>query len=188
MKKISYKQIIAKKNSYKEKLLKANPYLVDTSGIYILTREEEGFKYAYVGQAKHILTRLAEHLMGYELHIDKSLKKHKLFSEENPTGWQIGWLSYSEQYLNDYERDWIKQYASMGYQMLNKTSGGQDEGKFAIAEQKSPKGYRDGVEYGCKKTRKEVKEYFDKYLDYEIKGKTNKIKERKLKEFEEFLD
>jgi hypothetical protein len=184
---MDYKQIIARKNSYKQKLLKSHPYLVDTSGIYFLTREEGGFKYAYVGQAKHILTRLAEHMMGYKQHIDNSLKKYKLWSEDNTTGWEIGWLSYPEEYLDDYERDWIKHYADMGYQLLNKTSGGQNEGKFSIAEQKSPKGYRDGVEYGERKTRKQVKEYFDKYLDYEIKGKSNKIKERKLKEFEEYI-
>lgn len=184
---MNYKQIIAKKNSYKEKLLKHCPVLVDTSGIYFLTREEGGFKYAYVGQAKHILTRLSEHMMGYKLHIDKSLKKYKLYSEDNTTGWEIGWLSYSAEYLDDYERDWIKRYADMGYQLLNKTSGGQDTGKYAIAEQKSPKGYRDGVEYGEKRTLKYIKEYFDKYLDYSIKGNSNKIKERKLKEFEEYI-
>lgn len=48
----------------------------DESGIYILTRyDDNGFKFAYVGQAKKVLTRLAEHLMGYQ-HIDLSLKKH----------------------------------------------------------------------------------------------------------------
>ena len=59
----------------------------DESGIYILTRYDldNGFKFAYVGQAKKVLTRLAEHLMGYQ-HIDLSLKKHGIgsaFTREN---------------------------------------------------------------------------------------------------------
>ena len=58
----------------KMKLLTVNPKLDDNSGIYFLTREDENeIKYAYVGQAKHILTRLVQHLVGYQ-HIDLSLK------------------------------------------------------------------------------------------------------------------
>lgn len=53
---------IEKKN--KERLLKVNPKLNEDSGIYFLTRiDENGFKYAYIGQAVHILTRLAQHLV-----------------------------------------------------------------------------------------------------------------------------
>ena len=49
--------------------------LKDESGIYILTRyDDNGFKFAYVGQAKKVLTRLAEHPMGYKQHIDFSLR------------------------------------------------------------------------------------------------------------------
>ena len=51
--------------------------LKDESGIYILTRyDDNGFKFAYVGQAKKVLTRLAGHPMGYKQHIDFSLRKH----------------------------------------------------------------------------------------------------------------
>ena len=65
---------IEKKN--KEKWLALNPALNEKSGIYLLTRRDaNGIKYAYVGQAKHILTRLAQHLVGYQ-HIDLSLKKY----------------------------------------------------------------------------------------------------------------
>ena len=49
----------------------------EDSGIYVFTRQENGFKYAYVGQAKHILTRLAQHLNGYQ-HIDLSIKNTAL--------------------------------------------------------------------------------------------------------------
>ena len=85
---MEYRQLKAIEQSNKRKLLQAFPYLTDESGIYVLTRGENGFKYAYVGQAKNILTRLAQHLVGYQ-HIDLSLKKHGLFSKENPTGWEI---------------------------------------------------------------------------------------------------
>ena len=63
---------IEKKN--KERLLKVNPKLNEDSGIYFLTRiDENGFKYAYIGQAIHLITRLSQHLVGYQ-HIDLSLE------------------------------------------------------------------------------------------------------------------
>ena len=46
----------------KKRLIKAYGDIPNTSGIYFLFREEDGIKYAYVGQAKHILSRLAQHL------------------------------------------------------------------------------------------------------------------------------
>ena len=53
----------------KKRLLKINPQLNDESGIYILTREDEnGFRFAYIGQAMHILSRLANHMVGYKQH------------------------------------------------------------------------------------------------------------------------
>ena len=73
----NYKQIKAKERQNKERILRTNPYVDEKSGIYFLTREDEnGFKFAYIGQAKRLLSRLAEHLSGYQ-HIDLSLKKHK---------------------------------------------------------------------------------------------------------------
>ena len=47
-----------------------------------INMDEEGIKYAYIGQAKHILTRLAQHLTGYQ-HIDLSIRKHGLYSNRN---------------------------------------------------------------------------------------------------------
>lgn len=39
----------------RKRLLAINPRLDDNSGIYFLTREDEnGFRYAYIGQAVHI--------------------------------------------------------------------------------------------------------------------------------------
>ena len=52
---IAKAKAIEKQN--RERLLKVNPKLNDRSGIYFLLREDEnGFKYAYVGQALHILS------------------------------------------------------------------------------------------------------------------------------------
>ena len=71
----NFRQAKAIESKNKKRLLAINPKLNEQSGIYFLTRvDEDGFKYAYVGQAKHILTRLAQHLVGYQ-HIDLSLKK-----------------------------------------------------------------------------------------------------------------
>ena len=54
----------------KKRLLKINPQLNDESGIYILTRKDEnGFRFAYIGQAVHILSRLASHMAGYKQHM-----------------------------------------------------------------------------------------------------------------------
>ncbi len=158
----------------------------DGSGVYVLTRQEGDFKYAYVGQAKHVLTRLAQHLDGYQ-HIDLSLKKHGLFSADNLNGWNLWTVNVPENALDDWERHYIKYCAVRGYQLRNKTSGGQDEGKYGIAPNKPSKGYYDGVRQGEKNTVKKVAVFFEKYLDVSIKGTLNKIKERKLQEFNDFL-
>lgn len=84
---MNFRQIKAIEKANKERILKVCPSVPESSGIYILTREEAGFRYAYVGQAKHLLTRLAQHLSGYQ-HIDLSIKKHGLWSENNPSGWK----------------------------------------------------------------------------------------------------
>ena len=57
-----------------------------------------------------------------------------------------------------------------------------------MIENQSPKNYREGVAYGELKTKRKVKEYFDKYLDYSVKGVSNKIKERKYNEFKDWLN
>ena len=81
-KKLRQTKAIERKN--KQLFLKLNKKLNDSSGIYILFRTDENdIKYFYCGQAKHILSRLAQHMSGYQ-HIDLSLKKRGLWSENNP--------------------------------------------------------------------------------------------------------
>ena len=183
---MNFKQIKAIEKSNKQRLLKVMPTLTEESGIYILTREENGFKYAYVGQAKHLLTRLAQHLSGYQ-HIDLSLKKHGFKSEENPNGWDITTIICKEDELDEAEQDLIKHYANAGFQMRNKTAGGQGDGKFEIAETKPRKTYHDGLKQGYSKAQKEVKKLFEKNLDYTIKGKENKNKIKAYEKFKAFI-
>lgn len=182
-----YKQIKAIEKANKQRLLKVNPNLTEESGIYILTREEDGFKYAYVGQAKHILSRLAQHLSGYQ-HIDLSLKKHGFKSSENPNGWVISTILYPIEELDEREQEFIKACANAGYQMRNKTAGGQGDGKFEIAETKPRKTYRDGIKQGYINAQREVSKLFEKNLIFLINGKENKNKQKAYDRFKKFID
>lgn len=186
---MEYKQIKAIEWKNKQRWLKLDNELDDCSGIYVLERsDEKGFRFAYVGQAKHILTRLAQHLSGYQW-IDLSIKKHGLFGSDNIFGWDIYFVEKCpEAMLDEEESYWIKEMADNGYQLRNQTSGGQDSRKSSINSTQSTKNYHQGIEQGRKNERKYIKEMFEKYLSPGIKGSTNKIKERKLKEFLTYLE
>ena len=149
-----FRRAKAIENENKKRLLKVNPKLDERSGIYFLTRvDENGFSYAYVGQARHILTRLAQHLVGYQ-HIDLSLKKHGLHSDKNPYGWKVNFMHFDEFELDEWEQHYIKVYANNGYQLRNKTAGSQGVGKSQIDDYKPSKGYRDGLAQGRKNLAK----------------------------------
>lgn len=183
----SIKQAKAIEQNNKKRLLEVNPKLDEESGIYFLTRiDENGFKYAYIGQAVHILTRLAQHLVGYQ-HIDLSLKKHKLYSKSNPCGWKIGFLHFPKSELDKQEQHYIKAYADYGYQLRNKTSGSQGEGKAQIDDYKPSKGYRDGIQQGRKNLAKELSHIAEKHLKIEIREdkRYNKVSQ---KQYEKFMD
>ncbi len=186
-KNIAQAKAIERKN--RERLLKVNPTLNEQSGIYFLTRVDEGgIKYAYVGQAKHILTRLAQHLTGYQ-HIDLSIKKHGLYGTDNPYGYKIGFSNFSESVLDEKEMYYIKQYAGAGYQLRNKTGGSQGEGKRQIDEYRPQKGYRDGLQQGYKNASRDVAHLFEKHLDFKPKSdKPNKNQEKAAEKFREFLE
>lgn len=189
------RQIKAREQKDKERILKHCPLVNECSGIYIFTREENNFKYAYIGQAKRILTRLAQHLSGYDQHIDLSIKKHGLYSADNQIGWRISFIYYPECLLDEREQDWIKEYADRGYQLRNKTSGGQGEGKFGISENKPSKTYRDGIAMGYEKARLDVRKWFKKHLEVVYKDcdvdngdKSPKVNEKKtMEKFMEFI-
>ena len=171
----------------KKRLLAIDPYLDEGSGIYFLVRKDEnGIKYAYIGQAKHLLTRLAQHLSGYQ-HIDLSLKKHGLYSSENVYGWKIGFLHFQISELDFMEKKFIQMYSNNGYQLRNKTAGGQGEGKTQIDDYRPAKGYRDGIAQGRKNLAKELTNIIDKHLCISLKDekKNNKVS---IKAFEKFND
>lgn len=171
----------------KKLLLEINPELDEESGIYFLTRrDEEGIRYAYIGQAKHIITRLAQHMVGYQ-HIDLSIKKHGLYSDKKPYGWKIGFLHYPLEKLDEMEQHYIKQYAQSGYQLRNKTSGSQGVGKKQIDEYRPQKGYHDGIIQGKKMLARELTNIISKHLVVNLKEekKNNKVS---IKAFEKFND
>ena len=185
---MNYKQIYAIKAKNEKKILEVCPNCPNTSGIYFLLREEDGFKYAYIGQAKRLRERLGSHLSGYQ-HIDLSIKKHGFWSKENPTGYRVHYLGIPEDMLDEMEQKYIKQYANAGYQMRNATAGSQGKGKHGLDNAKPPKNYYDGLSQGYKNAQKEVKHLFDLHLDYvPKKNPPNKLQEKAMGKFKNFLN
>ena len=180
-------------NENKKKLLKLNPELNDESGIYFFLREDEnGFRFAYIGQAVKILTRLASHMTGYEQHIDLSLRKHKLYDEHNnPYGWRVEFLNFPESELDEREKHFIKLYADTGYQLRNVSLGGQGENRASgsIGERKAPKGYMQGIQQGKKVLARELSHIAEKHLKIEIREDKagNKVSQKQYQKFMELL-
>lgn len=185
MNKTQYRQFKAIEAKNKKRILEVCPKCPDTSGIYFLVREEDGFKYAYIGKAKHLLTRLAQHLKGYQ-HIDLSLKKHGLWSKENPVGYKITFIEHPENELDENEQQYIKIYANAGYQLRNIESGGT-KGKKDIGERRPARGYRDGLNQGYLNARRDVSNWFEKHLEVSMK-KPTKNAEKALAKFQKFIN
>ena len=177
--------------SNKQRLLKINPKLDDESGIYFLTRtDEDNISYFYIGQAVHILTRLAQHLVGYQ-HIDLSIKKRGLYSADNPYGWKVNFMHYPKSELDKWEQYWILEYTKRGYQCrYNKTGGGQGEGKEKINEFRPAKGYRDGIKQGKINLARELSSIAEKHLKIEIREdkKNNKVSQKQFDKFMELMN
>ena len=171
-----------------------NPELNDESGIYFFLREDEnGFRFAYIGQAVKILTRLASHMTGYEQHIDLSLRKHKLYDEQkNPHGWRVEFLNFPESELDEKEKYYIKLYADKGYQLRNVSLGGQGENRASgsIGERKPPKGYIQGIQQGKKVLARELSNIAEKHLKIEIREdkKNNKVSQKQFEKFKELMN
>ena len=185
----NYRKAMAIESKNKKRILEINPHVDDGSGIYFLTRmDEDGIRYAYIGQAKHMLTRLAQHLSGYQ-HIDLSMKIHGLYSAENIYGWKIGFLHYPVDKLDKWEQYWIKCYADKGYQLRNKTAGGQGDGKKQIAEYRPGKGYRDGLAQGKINLARELANIADKHLVISLKPEkqNNSVSQKQYQKFMELL-
>ena len=180
---IAKAKAIEKQN--RERLLKVNPKLNDRSGIYFLLREDEnGFRFGYIGQAKNITQRLCGHLSGYKQHIDRSLKAHGLYSEDNPYGWRVEFLNFPESQLDEKEKYYIKLYADKGYQLRNVSVGGQgserDSGQ--IGERKPPKGKIN--------LARQLSSIAEKHLKIEIREdkKNNKVSQKQFEKFKELMN
>ena len=170
-----------------QRLKKLNPDIDSKSGIYFLTRNDPQI---YIGQARHLDERLASHLSGYEQHIDRSLKAHGLYSEDNPYGYKVNFLHYPKSKLDEMEQYYIQLYAEKGWALKNKTAGSQGVGKVKIADFKPAKGYMDGLKQGRKNLAKELSHIIDKHLTVQLREdkQNNKVSQKALEKFNRLLD
>ena len=91
-------------------------------------------------------------------------KKHKLYSEDNPTGWKVRCKNFPDSKLDEMEQYYIKMYTSKGYQLRNVSLGGQGEGRNMINDTKPARGYRDGVAQGRRAMARDISSIIDKHL------------------------
>ena len=185
----NYRKAMAIEAKNKKRILEINPHIDDGSGIYFLTRmDEDGIRYAYIGQAKHLLTRLAQHLSGYQ-HVDLSLRKHRLYTTDKIYGWKIGFMWFTIEHLDEIEQKYIRQYAQSGYQLRNKTAGGQGDGKKQIDDYRPAKGYRDGIEQGKRMLARELLSIAEKHLKIDLREdkRGNKISQKQYEKFMELI-
>lgn len=186
-------KVKAIEKEHRERLLKLNGKLNDEPGIYFFLRlDENGFKYAYVGQAVKILTRLCSHMVGYSQHIDLSIRKHKLYSPDNPYGWRVEFMNFPVDKLDEMEKKYIKMYADAGYQLRNVSVGGQgsERDNGTIGERKPAKGYLDGVRQGKKSLARELNHIIDKHLTVSLRTDkhNNKVSQKAFEKFRELLN
>lgn len=186
---MNYRQIYARKAECERRIKEVCPQATHESGIYCFHRvDEDGFKFAYIGLAtRSLLTRLGEHLVGYQ-HIDLSIKKHGLYSTDNPYGYKVDILcKCPAEECNEKEQYYIKKAADAGYQLKNSTTGSQGKGKRGLENQRPSRGYFDGKAAGYLMARKEVAHWFDLHLNVSMKKQT-KNAEKALAKFMEFID
>lgn len=182
----NWKQLKAIEQKNRERILRLCPEMQDHSGIYMFYRKDEnGNVFArYIGKSEtSVLERCTSHLRPFAstpTHIDASLKKHGLYSESNPTGWQVCVLEYCmPQECDGRERYYIDFAVRIGIDLHNVESGGT-LGKTDINERKPSRGYHDGVKQGEKNVIKKIAHLFDLYLDANIQvGKADHTRAQK---------
>lgn len=186
----NWKQLKMIEQHNRKQILALCPDMQDRSGIYMFYRANENGAFAwYIGKSEtSLLKRCASHLQGYEQHIDRSIRAHKLYSEENPTGWQVCVLEYClPQECNERERYYIEFAQKLGIDLHNVESGGTS-GKTDINERKPARGYRDGVKQGERNAIKKIAHWFDKHLNAVYKAnKPNKNAIKALDQFNQLL-
>lgn len=148
--------------------LKQFPWLRDydkKSGIYIWERyNEDGVYCWYIGKAKNLLHRTAQHIIDGQSHLDKSIKKHGLTNNpiENPSNWCVQILRvWDVEYLDEAERHyihyWLNSYPNS--KTYNIESGGTT-GKTIIGEKKQRRDVKWKAE-AKNKVLADYREYFD---------------------------
>lgn len=146
----------------KKLLLSLFPDLPAKSGIYRWSRIDETLtECVYIGKAINILERSAQHLIGNESHLDKSIKKHGLYNNENRNGWHVE----VEELANILDLDRLEQIyidaekKDPNIKLYNIESGGT-KGKTIIGERKQ----RRDIAWRKKEREKvfdELRKWFD---------------------------
>lgn len=187
---VNYRKVFAMKRERENRIQKICPGIPDSSGIYVFYRTDEaGINRAYCGQALRLRERCASHLGEYD-HIALSLKKHKFYSESNPTGWKLAYRTCKKSELDQKEVETIKAFADKGFQMYNITAGGQSTGKQVTGQYKPPKTYRQGIQQGKISLARELKHIIDTHLKVSIRPEksNNKVSQKALEKFKTLLD
>ena len=122
--------------------------------------------------------------------MDRSLKAHGLYSEDNPYGYKVNFLPFPESKLDEMEQYYIQKYLENGYRLKNKTAGSQGVGKVKIADFKPAKGYHDGIKAGRRSLARELSHIIDTHLTVELKPEKegNKVSQRAFEKFKGLLD
>ena len=190
---MNYRQIYARKAECEKRIKEVCPEITNRPGIYIFYRTDtdSGLRFCYIGQAKRLTERCAQHLQEYD-HIALSLKKRGFFDplnpEANPGGWKLSvWECSGLDALDNAEIEAIREYANNGYQLFNRTAGGQGDGKVVFDNKRQSKTYREGLAQGYTNARREVAHWFDKHLAVSMKKQT-KNAEKALAKFEDFIN
>ena len=190
---MNYRQIYARKAECERRIKEVCPEITNRPGIYIFYRTDadSGLRFCYIGQAKRLTERCAQHLQEYD-HIALSLKKRGFFDpinpEANPGGWKLSvWECSGLDALDNAEIEAIREYANNGYQLFNRTAGGQGDGKVIFDNKKQSKTYREGLAQGYLNARREVAHWFSLHLNVSMK-KPTKNAEKALAKFEKFID
>lgn len=187
---VNYRKVFAMKREREKRIQEICPRIPYSSGIYVFYRTDEaGINRAYCGQALRLRERCASHLAEYD-HIALSLKKHKFYNENNPTGWKLAYRKCKQSELDQKEIETIKAFADKGFQMYNVTAGGQSAGKQVTGQYKLPKTYRQGIQQGKITLARELKHIIDTHLNVSIRPEkaNNKVSIKALEKFNELLN
>ena len=179
-KEIDYRKVYANKYRNENIIKELWPKTRAVPGIYCFYRiDQEGFKHAYIGLAsKSLLYRMAQHLSGFDTHIDKSIRKYGLYNYVLDKSKQPKWIKKDnefgykccvmcecpEEQVNQKEKDYIKYMADKGWQLKNVTSGSQDSSKCGLDINRPSKGYHEGLAKGRANLQKDLNYIIEKYL------------------------